>query len=404
MDCKTLLNSNKGTALITVILIIIIMSILGVSLVAVTLSGFKMSAFYSDGSRAYFAAEAAVEQVAASLDDRVSKRQEEALKKTSDYIRQMLQDNPNYIRNADGTIIGDVLSGEFRTKYLENFYEGLGTEFQNIDDDYLKGLLNTAFIDKDGNVFKDINPEQERMILESARYNSELHKLNIIAAGSYNDAKKRLSITFNLLPDPSEAPYRSIPKTVLSKRKTRPSIFQNALVAEKDMVKLGGSVNIVGDILLSGSDNNFRISDYVNRSDMYTGPQKIQVNSPYVVEDTGIFFYGDQDTEIISDGAVWYIAGKEMPMTKGIIYIDGNLNIGDGFNFNGIIMSSQNIIFSGEALITYDDTVDGLFNKDVNINGFFDLLVSEIPDEKIKGQRITSKNISIDEWKEIPVS
>lgn len=397
-------KSNKGTALITVILIIIIMSVLGVSLVAATLSGFKMSAFYSEGSNAYFAAEAAVEQAATVLDQRIAKIQEEASQKASGFIGQMLQDDPNYIRDADGKIIGKVLDSEFRTKYLEYFYEGLDAEFQNTDNEYLKGLLITDSIDSDGKAYRDINPNQERMMLQSARYDSALHKLSVIAAGTYNDVKKSLGVTFNLLPDPSVVPYRSIPKSVLNKRKTRPFLFKNALVAEKGMVKADSNVRINGGVLISGSGNNFSIRDYVDTSGMYLGEQKIKANSPYVVEDTGMFFYGDKDTEITSDGSAWYIAGKEIPMATGIIYIDGNLYIGDGFKFNGLIMSSEKVVFSGGSMITYDDTVDMLFNKDVNINGFFDLLVCEIPEEKIKGQRLTAKNISIDEWKEIPNS
>ncbi len=771
MHIKMPFRSNRGTALIMVILIVAVMSLLGISLVAVTLSGFKMSIFYSESNKAYFAAEAAVEQVAGILDQRVANRQEYARVQASDYVQGLLRDDPNYIRNSDGTIKQTVFDAEFRTKYLESFYTGLEDEFRNIDTEYLKGLLNTEAVGADGKAYKDIGADKERMILESACYNSTDLKLGIAVTGICGDSRRRLDVTFNLLPDSGKIPYKDIQKSVLNKKRTLPPVFGKAVVAEKNMIAAGGHVSIDGDVLCFGTvpageggeedqdapwyryggimagisgdvagnsgeldfnanktgsfvggsilingnaatmayvhsiygtdanpsnitikgktfaraiksekSSNFSVidlqgdvyttdnlqidssgtnmniqgkyygfvdagymidgsgadtpgktlkdeilfkrtssivvngdsylnmnneiyvggstffreisdedgypymsgisamksskrtvnafkkddaanpgntlywyengayaatppapafkaysdpgglkemfagrstdpgrftitnramhfkgvwdnlwkndyifssyinpdninisgngiaadgklkgysngaiiangkvfgidefeeghdpvrfhavqqqcirdyhsavqdlltenysaaaprldyvkptkhlSDYLNTGSIYSGTAKIKADEPYVVPEAGIFFYGSRDTEITFNGGRWYIGGKEMPVCKGIIYVDGNLYVGGGFNFKGMLMASKNIVFLGDSDIAYDETVNRLFDNDVNINDFFNLLVCEVPDEKLKSQRISSKNISIDKWDEMPV-
>lgn len=752
-----------------VILMIIVMSVLGLTLVMATYSGLLSGIFYSDGNRAYFAAEAAAEQVAVELDERVAIRQENARTGASEYIKRLYRENPDYIKEKDGSIKQSVLDSEFRTKYLEFFYTGLKKEFRNIDTEFLKDLFNTDSV-LDGKPYRDINEHQERMILEGAHYDNVNYRLEIIVSGVYADIKKKLDVSFNLLPDPDKIPFVPVKSLVLDNSKMVPAIFRKAVVAEKNIIAAGGKVNISGDVLCFGTvpadesgeedqdapwyryggimagvseqvadnssefgfdtgktgiytagsflingnaatmsyihsiygtqkkpsnititgktfarsvrseensnyssielvndvyttgnlqidsnastvnvrgryygfvdagymidgsgentpqkelkdvlqykntgsievngdsylninneiyvggstsfkniydnkglpymsgisafksgkqvvsafrkddpanpdnilywynkgkydnpppapyfekytmqgssvdmlagrvDNpgyfpvssramhfkgiwenlwknnsvfsgylntgNIRISgsgvgadgklkgysngaiiangrvfgidefegghdpvafhtvqqkcildfynavsdffiesyspsapkldhvkpsrhlnSYKDTGDLYTGGRKINVNEPYTVPGTGILFYGNQDTEITYAGGKWYIAGKEMPMTKGIIFVDGNLYIGTRFNFNGIIMASKNIVFLGDSNINYDTTVETLFKSDFNISSFFKLLSYETPDETLKSQRIQVKNISIEKWNEIP--
>jgi hypothetical protein len=762
-------KSNRGTALIMVILIIIVMSVLGLTLMMATYSGLLSGIFYSDGNKAYFAAEAAAEEVALELDERVATRQENARTKASDYVKELFREEPDLIKEKDGSIKQSVLDSMFRTKYLEYFYAGLQEEFGNLDTEFLKGLLNTANA-IDGKPYKDINEHRERMILESAYYDSDNHRLNIIVSGVFADIKKKLEVSFNLLPDPEKIPFVPIKSSVLNSGQTMPTIFRKALVAEKNIIAAGGKVNISGDVLCFGtvpadengeedqespwyryggimagvseqiadnsgefgfdprktgvykggsflingnaatmayvhsiygtqqkpsnititgktfarsvrseensnysfielindvyttgnlqidsdattvnvrgkyygfvdagyaidgsgagtsekdlkdvpqfkntgsieingdsylnmnneiylggstlfknindtggfpyisgisalkadkqiadafkrnnvanpdnilywynkgkydnpnpvpyfkkytqsgsyvdmlagkadnpdyfpmgnramhfkgvwenlwknnsvfsgylSTGNIRISGdgidwtgklkgysngaviangkvfgidefegghdpvvfrtvqkkctqdfynavsdffiesyspeaprlnqvkptkplsfYKDNGNLYIGVQKIPVNEPYPVPGAGVFFYGNQDTEITSKGGKWYIAGKEMPATKGIIFVEGNIYIGAGFNFNGILMASKNIVFLGDSNINYDASVENLIKSDSNISGFFKLLSYETPDETLKSQRIQVENLTIEKWNEIP--
>jgi len=106
--------------------------------------------------------------------------------------------------------------------------------------------------------------------------------------------------------------------------------------------------------------------------------------------------------EIRQSGGNWYLNSEIMPITKGIIYVDGNIYVQGGFDFTGTIMSSKNIIFLGDANVIYNQSViDALLKADVNINGFFGLLTYEIPDDTLESQRISTKNTRIVKWNEI---
>jgi hypothetical protein len=168
---------------------------------------------------------------------------------------------------------------------------------------------------------------------------------------------------------------------------------------------------IAGDLSLDAPKLDYvsptrNLSSYKGDIGKYTGPSKITVNEPYIIKDTngiykGMFFYADRDTDISSNGSTCFIGGKET-IPKGIIYVDGNVYISSGFTFEGSIIASGNIIFLGSSNISYNASViNGLFNNDVNLNGFFNLLEYEVPDETVRSQRIEKRNISIMDWKEV---
>lgn len=144
------------------------------------------------------------------------------------------------------------------------------------------------------------------------------------------------------------------------------------------------------------------ISDYIDSD--FIGTNRIEANKPYVSSnaDLGFVYYGNTDVEIKQSGGNWYINSEVMPITKGIIYVDGNVYVQGGFDFTGTLMSSKNIIFLGDASVTYNQSaIDALLKADVNINGFFGLLTYEMPDETLESQRISTKNTRIVKWNEI---
>lgn len=144
------------------------------------------------------------------------------------------------------------------------------------------------------------------------------------------------------------------------------------------------------------------LNSYVDNR--FVGPNRVVVNKPYVPLDSsrGFLYYGTGDTYIRQIDGIWYINNEIMPQLKGIICVEGNIYVGNEFQFTGIIMSSQNIVFLDNANIIYDDVVvDQLLGADVNTNGFFSLLSYEIPYETLKSQRISTENIEIIKWNEI---
>jgi Tfp pilus assembly protein PilX len=101
---KPLLISKKGSTLVMSIMIVMIMSLLGISIMAATLGSLDMSVMYSDVNRAYFAAEAAAEEIAKTIDQKVSDIQEEARAQATEDIQLLLEENPITLRDSDGSL------------------------------------------------------------------------------------------------------------------------------------------------------------------------------------------------------------------------------------------------------------------------------------------------------------
>ncbi len=246
-------SKNKGSAMVLVLLMLIVMSLLGVSLVMLTTSGLKMSVFHSDLNKAFYTAESAVEQVASVLNEKVALLQEQARVVASSHIQELMEKEPERFRSIDGNIIKSVTENEFRTKYLEAFYDGLGSEFGSIDSEYKKTLLDSEVTDSLGNVYKDLGIDQGTMYLESVEYNNISHNLKVTTKGVFNEYKKSLEVTFELLPDSTSIPYQGIGKVSVNKVRERPGIFDKELVAEKNIFAVSGEIKVNGDVLCFGT-------------------------------------------------------------------------------------------------------------------------------------------------------
>ncbi|KNY26703.1 PilX N-terminal domain-containing pilus assembly protein [Pseudobacteroides cellulosolvens] len=246
-------SKNKGSALVLVLLMLVVMSLLGVSLVMLTTSGLQMSVFHSDLNKAFYTAESAVEQVASVLNEKVALLQEQARAVASSHLQELMEKEPERFRSIDGNIIKSVTENEFRVKYLEAFYDGLNTEFGSIDSEYKKTLLGSGVTDSLGNVYKDLGLDQGTMYLESAEYNNISYNLKVITKGVFNDYKKRLEVTFELLPDSTSIPYQGIGKVSVNKVREIPGIFDKELVAEKNIFAVSGEIMVKGDVLCFGT-------------------------------------------------------------------------------------------------------------------------------------------------------
>ncbi|MDQ2085292.1 PilX N-terminal domain-containing pilus assembly protein [Herbivorax sp. ANBcel31] len=144
------------------------------------------------------------------------------------------------------------------------------------------------------------------------------------------------------------------------------------------------------------------IEDYVD--ERFVGTNRIVPEEMYIPLDLngGFVYYGKSDVDIHRIDENWYIGEEQMPVNRGIIFVEGNVYIESGFEFTGVIMTSENIVFLGDSNITYDESlVEQLLSTDVNINGFFTQLTYDIPYETLESQRTSTKNISIISIREV---
>jgi len=150
-------------------------------------------------------------------------------------------------------------------------------------------------------------------------------------------------------------------------------------------------------------DEEKQIMNYLDYR--FNGENRIVTNLPYVSAQNptrGFIFYGEGDANITNNGTYYEINGNEIQTDKGIIFVDGNVYVEDGFSLEGIIMATGNIIFLGDSEITYDsDVIVNLLNADVNTKGFFKLLNYDISNTQLERQRIVSRSFDIIEWREM---
>lgn len=250
------LQSNQGSSMILVILIIILMSFLGIAIVAVTVNNFTMSGFYRDLNKAYYAAESGIGQIAKVLDKKVADIQETARISASNDIKSLLQIDPLQVRTTtgnEGSVNYTDSMSIYNTKYLNYFKTSLQSEFQNINDPYQnKDLLETTTFE---GTFpsRDLGVDLGKVILELAEFNGVDYTVKVKVKGVFNDYPKELEVTFNLSPDPSPKTYGLSVKAGVQKKPDIPGILKKALVAEKNIVSAGGTVNITGDVISFGT-------------------------------------------------------------------------------------------------------------------------------------------------------
>ncbi len=129
----------------------------------------------------------------------------------------------------------------------------------------------------------------------------------------------------------------------------------------------------------------------------YGTPTAVSVNG----RTRGIVYVKYGDCRISGEAGVWTADGYVLQMMKGIIIVFGNIYIEDGFEFTGTLLSSGNVIFMGNAGITYDGGLisDMLLNP--GISGLFRQVRFTLDDEPVLSQRISKINIKLMDWARI---
>ncbi len=271
-----LLKSNKGSALALVMFMVVIMSLLGVAIMTLTLSDFKMSILYSDQNRAYYAAEAGVEQVARVLDEKVAAVQEQARLAASADVFNLIKDpNNTSYRNADGSLKNistsldastDPLTKIFREYYAQEFITALASDSffsmlgpaaaSSVNLNARKQLIGSTAVQAESCIKDSTN---SLMSLDSAAFNPLDNTVSILVSGVFTNTQnnkytKKISVKFNLLSEASKDVYNIVPQVKLGKPADSPSILTGrAVIAEKNLISAGGTLNINGDVLCFGT-------------------------------------------------------------------------------------------------------------------------------------------------------
>ncbi|MCX7747378.1 MAG: pilus assembly PilX N-terminal domain-containing protein [Clostridia bacterium] len=348
MTVREILKSQKGSSLVMVILIMITMSLLGISLITVTLSELDMSTFYSETNRAYFTAEAGVEQIARVLDQKVAAIQEAAKIYASDEVKLLLQDHPEAVRDANGTIDNEYVNSRFKAFYNIKFLNGLNTEFLDVGSlEKKRGLLNSTDTDLPY-AYKDIadgsNPDDledlsdnGKVILEDAGFDSGRSEIVVTVKGVYKDYIKRLRVTFSLLPETEALPYNAVYKTKVYNKEFSerlPPVLKKAVVAEENIISAGGNVNVSGDVLCFGTVPS--VEDEEDQSASW-------------FEYGGILAGMCPEVESVS-GKLGFDAQKTVNLSSGSIHIDGNAaTLGYIHSLYGTRGSHSDITITGDA-------------------------------------------------------
>lgn len=259
---KKQLNTDSGAALVMVLFLITIMCTIGLAVLLLTFSDFSISNLFNDQNKAYNAAEAAQNITARALDNKVAELQEKARSQASNYIQELLADPASPLIETDGSINTEIAKAIFQSKYNEYFTAGLNDPagfFVNIGEQGnlnslmgvpAKQLLAAKYID---------GSHSNLATLRSASYQDS--SVTIQCEGSFTDNQNStftrvINATYSLFPDPNLIPYQIVPRvTVINSELSSayPAVLNKALVAEKNLIVAGGTVNIIGDVLAFGT-------------------------------------------------------------------------------------------------------------------------------------------------------
>lgn len=255
-------KNQPGSALVMVLLIVTIMTTIGIAVMMLSLSDYTMSTMYGDRNKAYLAAEAAQGLAGRALDLKVMEAQEAARIETNAYIDQLMTPvETSPLRNSDGSVNQAAVDMLFKSKYLEYFNAKIASPmgfFTNIGQpanlNYLAGVdagaaQAAAQIDGDPTA-----AGSQAVILAAALSGSTV---TVRTAGKYTDSQKHtytreIEAGYSLLPDPDKLVYQAVPRVAI-KQASLPAVLEKALLAEKNIIAAGGTVNVTGDVLAFGT-------------------------------------------------------------------------------------------------------------------------------------------------------
>ena len=181
------LKNNKGSALVTVVVIVVIVSLMGSAIIGITMNEFAMSAYQSELRRLDNALETTVNKVMANIDSEVSGIQDSVISNVNDGIQELIINYPNIYRKLDGSLYDSVINRKFWDSYKGvSTYTVSGVQGSSFKTLYESNIKNKLAVPTDNlikrNNWIDMGTQSSAvnniLINYSKNYNCDLVTLN----------------------------------------------------------------------------------------------------------------------------------------------------------------------------------------------------------------------------------
>ncbi|HEY5583133.1 MAG TPA: pilus assembly PilX N-terminal domain-containing protein [Ruminiclostridium sp.] len=286
------IKKNNGSTLTLVLFMLFLLAVTAIAAVTITGSELRMSAMTSDRSKALLVAQAGSEQAAQVLDEAVAQAQEDARVKSSEVIQNKINDFKK-VNVVDGVDVPITITSPFNgvidnsdiseIKILKEdalnkiYYDEYKYWFNKKINDWLSTQTNTGDwkdgvrhdISGDPNgkfTYESVGPINSTDELKSEDVSNisqyATTSITLTSTGEYKSTngsnyKRKLQVEFGLLTDTkggtSEIPvsYGKLTKVRVNKKSS--ILTGKALIAQKNIISIDGTVNVTGDVISFGS-------------------------------------------------------------------------------------------------------------------------------------------------------
>ncbi len=454
MNIAKYIKKNNGSALTVVLFMLFMLSVMSIAVIALTSSELSMSVMSSDRSEAMQAAQAGAEMASQIIDEAVGKAQEQARGERDKVIQGWIahftllksdgKTPENSISNASiffevldntsspGEIIvlnkdefEKITSDEYKYQFYKAVKAELGSKMA-ADDLMVNNLKEIADSPKDGKyMYKTVNLKSKNIVIPPGSFSGlgdtmtsalgsggvvdVITSIELTSVGEYNSPtngasyKREIKAEFGLL---TESSTNDIPisysKLTTVRINKKPSILSGkALIAQKNIIAFGGTVDVTGDVISYGTmpknasgGINYNVSGYefggimagvlgYDRfsSNIYKSTSSIWINDSINLNKTligqiksdSLFFTYDKSGSFNINGNAATAAyihtlygssptnHSDITVNKGYNVFARNVNVESESNYSQVNL--QNVF-------TFDDLkVDGN-NADVKIGGW----------------------------------
>ncbi len=280
------LKKNNGSALTIVLFMLFLLSVMSIAVIALTGSELSMSVMTSDRSKAMQYAQAGAEKAAQIIDAKVAQAQEDARAKSAEIIHLRIQNfkaidpyakkpveiTPPFVGVIDNSDINDLkilnqvkLNEIYENEFRYKFNIEIEKQFKDKQLDPINGFaLPGGTVEKYGSYTcsnfppQQSNEEIERDLFPLQPSYKPFNLIKIISTGEYTSPatgstyKRSLTAEFEILFDQKQLGYMT--KVRVNKNDKYPSILSDkALIAQKNILSIGGVVNVIGDVVSCGT-------------------------------------------------------------------------------------------------------------------------------------------------------
>lgn len=287
MRLITNIKKNNGSTLTLVLFMLFLLSVTAIAVITITGSELSMSVMTSDRSKALLAAQAGAEKAAQVLDEAVAQAQEDARVKSSDVIQDMIEEfksgtptsgtpfdqvidisDPSDIKILNEEALNKIYYQEYKYWFNKEINDWFSA--QTSTGDWRNGKRHDIISDPNGKyIYESVEPikstDELRSVDTSNSSQLATTSIALTSNGEYKSIingsiyKRAIKAEFGLLTDTksgtSEIPisYGKLTKVRVNKNE-KPSILkEKALIAEKNIISIGGMVKVTGTAICVGT-------------------------------------------------------------------------------------------------------------------------------------------------------